>query len=205
MQETNLWACVDKSVQKTLQQMKLPKWLKEYDAFPKIDMELTQKTESGGIVSLVIMGVLSVLLFSEVVHWRTLQYKYEFLVDQTIQQDRLSVNLDITVAMKCEFVRLDVFDVSRNSLNVGSIIPEPVSYHTQGTVDLSSHLIAEQGKNQHRPVEGYHYNNARYNGPLNACRFFGSFDVSKVEGSILITALGHGYFGQHAPHEGTCA
>ena len=36
-----------------------------------------------------------------------------------------------------------------------------------------------------------------------ACRVRGSIKVGKVSGLFHVTALGHGYFGFHLPHEGT--
>jgi endoplasmic reticulum-Golgi intermediate compartment protein 2 len=175
-------------------------WIRQYDLFPKIDKELTEQSGSGGFLSVSIMTILTYLLLSEFIHWRTTQYKYEFLVDQAVQQT-LNVNVDITVKMKCEYVRMDVLDVAGDSLHISTIIPQPVAFHTSGAVDFSS-VQAKNVKNTNGPIQGRHDNNARYYGDLDACRFFGSFDVTKVEGSLHITALGYGYFGLPAPRGG---
>ena len=36
-----------------------------------------------------------------------------------------------------------------------------------------------------------------------ACRVAGTIKVNKVAGNLHITALGHGYGGQHVEHDGT--
>lgn len=74
----------------------------------KMEAELTTSTETGGLVSLAVMLLLSYLLVydstyrrAEIYAWRMLEYKYEFLVDQN-HLNQMDVNLDITIAMDCK-------------------------------------------------------------------------------------------------------
>lgn len=145
------------------------RWFQRFDCFPKIDSELLVKTQSGGLLSTIILGVLAILLLSEIHNWRSLKYRHEFLIDQSSHENTLNVNLDITVAMKCEFARIDVLDVSGSNLHVGSSLSiTPVNYHIGGVQDLSSHFIEEQRiPNQNRPVEGDHQANAHLEGNSN--------------------------------------
>ncbi|KAJ3253080.1 hypothetical protein HK103_000992 [Boothiomyces macroporosus] len=148
-----------------------------FDAFPKIDKELTKSTESGGLVSIIILAVLTFLL---------------------------CVNQDL---------RIDILDVAQTALAVGRQVKmTPVSYNDLGTTDLShqldSHNVNRVGS-PHRPAKDTWRNPHQSSsgklifilGPLNGCRFQGSFSIAKVEGMFHITALGHGYMGAHTPHE----
>ena len=38
-------------------------------------------------------------------------------------------------------------------------------------------------------------------GEIDGCHFKGSFPIQKVKGTLLITAMGHGFMGMHTPHD----
>ncbi|KAI8898274.1 endoplasmic reticulum vesicle transporter-domain-containing protein [Globomyces pollinis-pini] len=155
------------------------------------------------MVSVIMMVILTILLWSELARWRGLHSDYEFLVDQTAGENNLDINIDMTVAMECKYLRFDVLDVARSSVPVGKLLEiTPATYHTNNVMDLSSHLDTQAfNKNKDRPQPGSHVDNLRVDGKLNACRVKGSFSVAKVEGMFHITAIGHGYRGLHAPHD----
>jgi hypothetical protein len=48
----------------------------------------------------------------------TRRYEYEFLVDQTSNSQGLDVNIDMTLAMECKYLRVDVRDVAGTALAV---------------------------------------------------------------------------------------
>jgi hypothetical protein len=124
-------------------------------------------------------------------------------VDQSHATNSIDMNIDITVAMDCKYVRLDVLDAAQNTITVPTAVKTPVSYHTLGALDLTLHLNEDMNKIHHRPQSGTHRDYSEYKGSLNACKISGSFQVMKVEGSVHVTANGHGYAGVHAPHDGT--
>ncbi|KAL2915427.1 hypothetical protein HK105_205043 [Polyrhizophydium stewartii] len=209
---------------------KLSKRLAALDAFPKIELQLQQTTQSGGIVSLVMLFVLLVLASSEVYRWRSIDQKYEFLVDQTRSHEHaLQINVDVTIAMDCKYLRADVLDISDTSLAVKEALhASPVVFHTEGTLSLASlmrrnwdmpldinKLIRDKarerkkmkppkGKLSARPTAengGHGADKTIAGGVPNACRFRGSFPANKVEGMLHFTAGGHGYYGSHTPHD----
>jgi hypothetical protein len=177
--------------------------IKKFDGFPKMDLALTKQTHSGGIVTLIIICTMLFLFFSELHQYRTLKYKYEFLIDTEIKHLML-VNMDITVAMKCDYIRADIIDIAGTSLPI-KIETSPAAYYTEGALDLSIRLDQETlEKNQNRPLkdDSWHlWMSSRNTGPLVACRVHGSFHINKLQGSFHITAKGHGYSGGHVPHD----
>ncbi len=106
-------------------------------------------------------------------------------------------------------LRIDALDAVGSSLGVDKVLtPRPVTYHTYGVEDFSSHLDAAQKiKARHNPEfesRGWFGSNyERRDGPLNACHLSGTFSVHKVQGSFMVTAFGHGYLGPHTPHDGS--
>jgi hypothetical protein len=73
------------------------------DAFPKVETQLQHTTQSGGVVSVLMMFILAYLAASEFYRWGTINQKFEFLVDQTrSHQHELQINIDLTIAMNCE-------------------------------------------------------------------------------------------------------
>ena len=93
-----------------------------------MEQELQSRTESGGFITVVISLVLCYLLLSEFIQYRTVHQDFEFIVDHSRGHDlELLVNIDLTVAMKCDQVRLDVLDVAKTVVPVTqSIQLEPV-------------------------------------------------------------------------------
>ena len=104
-------------------------------------------------------------------------------------------------------LRIDALDAVGASLGVDKILtPRPVTYHTAGVEDFSSHLdAAKKSKERHNPEfanRGWFGSDfERTDGPLNGCHVSGTFPVHKVQGSFMVTAYGHGYMGAHTPHE----
>ncbi|KAJ3224337.1 Inorganic pyrophosphatase [Clydaea vesicula] len=133
--------------------------------------------------------------------------KWFFISDQTRSHHHsLSINLDVTIAMKCENIRADVLDSSG----------ELTIWDTKGAEFLNSKEYAKRvhqlnvkkamkqaelemsgGKKLAKPyaVSGSDIQETE------ACRIKGRADVNKVSGMLHFTALGHGYWGAHTPHE----
>ncbi|KAG5460297.1 MAG: endoplasmic reticulum-golgi intermediate compartment-domain-containing protein, partial [Olpidium bornovanus] len=84
--------------------------LSKLDAFPKTEATYQTRTSSGGLLTIVLSGFLLVLAMSEFADYRRLEQKYEFLVDQSAGSSstasKLQVNVDLTIAMKCECASL---------------------------------------------------------------------------------------------------
>ncbi|RUS17751.1 hypothetical protein BC937DRAFT_89542 [Endogone sp. FLAS-F59071] len=99
--------------------------------------------------------------------YRKLHNTYEFLVDQQIDT-KLQINIDLTVAMQCGFLSVDVIDIAGERQHLQNL-----------------HTISERAKYYIR------YRTLAEN--QGACRVIGSIEVNKVAGNLHITSLGHGY------------
>ncbi|ORY42845.1 DUF1692-domain-containing protein [Rhizoclosmatium globosum] len=169
---------------------------------------MQKATGIGGLLTLLVAILLICLTLAEFIQYISVTQKYEFLVDRTPSSlgAQISINADITVAMACENLRIDVLDVAGASLHatVNQFTKTPVKFHTEGLVSLGArkamskldvHRIVAAAQKRHREyVDTW--------GVKDACRIKGHISVNKVAGMFHITALGHGYMdGRHVAHE----
>jgi len=137
-----------------------------------------------------------------------------FTVDNTIGK-HLQINVDITVAMSCNDLHVNVQDAVGDRILAGEVL------HKERTVwdPKGMHKLARdrtKGANTDEDADDDLYEAIMRGGragwavtaPWRAvgkegCRIFGSMEVNKVQGDFHITAKGHGYWeGQHVEH--TC-
>jgi hypothetical protein len=77
--------------------------ISRFDAFPKMDRDVMDSSDAGGLVSIVVWAILAYLSLFQLIQYRSIQHKYEFLVDQSRSQNLgLVINVDVTVAMECK-------------------------------------------------------------------------------------------------------
>ncbi|KAI8614660.1 endoplasmic reticulum vesicle transporter-domain-containing protein [Chytriomyces sp. MP71] len=184
------------------------KSITRFDAFPKIDKNMQKSTGLGGLLTLLVALGLFFLTLSEFGQYIRITQKYEFLVDRSTSAmaAQMSINADVTVAMACENLRIDVLDVAGTSLHArnNEFTKTPVRFHTVGIVDMGArkskskldvHKVVAEAQRKHRE----HVDTA---GAPTACRIKGHINVNRVAGMFHITALGHGYMdGKHVSHE----
>ncbi|TPX69548.1 hypothetical protein SpCBS45565_g02255 [Spizellomyces sp. 'palustris'] len=182
--------------------------LSNLDAFPKVQRNIQHATHTGGLVTLLVAGLLAYLAVSEFKAYRDIRQDYEFVVDETRSAEHaLQINMDLTIAMPCSYLRADVLDVAGTSLPISkSLNVEKVVFETRGTKRLGYN--ADKPKMDIHKLVGQAMRNRENDGgstirgeETEACRITGSINVNKVSGMLHFTALGHGYFGGHTPHE----
>ncbi|KAI8918195.1 endoplasmic reticulum vesicle transporter-domain-containing protein [Powellomyces hirtus] len=177
------------------------------DAFPKVQRNIQQATGSGGLLTVFVGLLLAYLAASEFAQYRAVNQEYEFLVDQARSMDHgLQINLDLTIAMPCDYLRADVLDVGGVSLPMSrELSSQAVTFQTKGTKRLID-VVGKDKLDIHKIVEkaGKKYREQNLDGnPENkgACRITGALRVDKVSGMLHFTAPGHGYSGGHTPHD----
>jgi hypothetical protein len=133
-----------------------------------------------------------------------------FGVEHTVGHS-MQINLDITVAMPCDALHINVQDAALDRVLAGEILKkEKTSFD-----DTNAHRIvamgnredhvyevlakakkSKWGKSKRRPL-AFMRNQDR-----SSCRIYGSMDVNRVQGDFHITAKGHGYqfVGEHIEH-----
>ncbi|CAG02401.1 unnamed protein product [Tetraodon nigroviridis] len=75
--------------------------LKELDAFPKVSESYVETSASGGTVSLIAFVSMALLAVLEFFVYQDTWMKYEYEVDKDFSS-KMRINIDITVAMKCQ-------------------------------------------------------------------------------------------------------
>ncbi|TPX33691.1 hypothetical protein SmJEL517_g03468 [Synchytrium microbalum] len=182
------------------------------DAFPKIEKNITNASGSGGVVSIIVTIFLAYLILSELITWMTLKQEYEYLVDQTPSSGGagLLINVDLTVAMPCNALRADVLDVSQSSIHIEEFKLVDTVFSSAGAHQYTNSNptppplnVHELLRNAQRGGHALHFRLPSIGGEgrPKGCRIYGQAPVKKLSGMLHITALGHGYMGQHVDHE----
>uniref|UniRef100_A0A674HRE4 Endoplasmic reticulum-Golgi intermediate compartment protein n=1 Tax=Taeniopygia guttata TaxID=59729 RepID=A0A674HRE4_TAEGU len=102
--------------------------MKELDAFPKVPESYVETSASGGTVSLIAFTTIAFLTIMEFMVYRDTWMKYEYEVDKDFTS-KLRINIDITVAMRCQYVGADVLDLAETMVaSADGLIYEPVPF-----------------------------------------------------------------------------
>ncbi|XP_070567159.1 endoplasmic reticulum-Golgi intermediate compartment protein 2-like [Ptychodera flava] len=186
------------------------KVVKELDAFPKVPENYQEKSSSGGTVSILTFSLIAILVISEIRYFLDTTMKYEYEVDTNLT-GRLKLNVDITVAMRCEYIGADVLDLTGETISASfsSLKEQNVFF------ELSKRQKAWQGKLQaiRQALSTEHAiqdllfkvgfdssatsmpeREDKPEGKADACRIHGSVDLHKVAGNFHIT------IGKSIPH-----
>ncbi|KAJ3612458.1 hypothetical protein NHX12_020733 [Muraenolepis orangiensis] len=101
--------------------------VKELDAFPKVPESYVQTSASGGTVSLLAFSAMAILAVLEFFVYRDTWMKYEYEVDKDYSS-KMRINIDITVAMKCQHVGADILDLAETMITSDGLLYEPVIF-----------------------------------------------------------------------------
>ncbi|KAA8590244.1 endoplasmic reticulum-Golgi intermediate compartment protein 2 [Etheostoma spectabile] len=181
--------------------------VKELDAFPKVPESYVESTASGGTVSLIAFTLMAFLAFLEFFVYRDTWMKYEYEVDKDFSS-KLRINVDITVAMRCQYIGADVLDLAENMVASDGLKYIPVNFELSPERRLW-HMtllhIQERLRVEHA-LQDVLFKTAMKGAPpaepqsedspttLNACRIQGHLYVNKVAGNFHITV------GKSIPH-----
>jgi len=171
------------------------------DAFPKTEQEHTVRSEKGGLLTVIVATLLILLTLSEFREYWHLQQTHEFIVDRQVDQ-KIQLNVDLTVAMNCKFLTVDVFDASGGRMHLATTLETlPAQFSVGKAQKLGVHK--RENMNLHEMIEIARQKSFDKNdvGDASGCRIFGSIKLNKVASNVHITALGHGYSGTHVDHE----
>ncbi|KAG0048908.1 hypothetical protein BGZ83_006202 [Gryganskiella cystojenkinii] len=176
---------------------------KEFDAFPKVESGFVKRTGSGGILTLMVTAILCILVMGELKDYMSLRNDYRFTVDPLVNHE-LQINLDITVAMTCDSLSIDLRDIADVQLRLSETVKKIPTHFTLGS-SAHSEQIRKQPLNVQKLIKAASRTAAfekaaKSNEDYKACRIVGSFEANKLSGNMHITAVGHGYGGGHAEH-----
>lgn len=174
-----------------------PSGLKVFDAFPKVEKSFrAERTTRGAVLSIVLFLSVTYLLISEFTWYLGGAESHEFQVEKEIK-DHLGINVDMTIAMPCRDVAINVQDVTGDRIMAGrSLQKRSVDWDEGSSHHLdSAHQEADaydlQTVLRSAGNRKFAYSREKRNG--KACRIYGTFDVHHVQGDFHITAEGVGY------------
>uniref|UniRef100_A0A4W5PFR1 Endoplasmic reticulum-Golgi intermediate compartment protein n=1 Tax=Hucho hucho TaxID=62062 RepID=A0A4W5PFR1_9TELE len=196
--------------------------VKELDAFPKVPESYVETTATGGTVSLIAFTAMALLAFFEFFVYRDTWMKYEYEVDKDFSS-KLRINIDITVAMKCQHVGADILDLAETMITSNGIQYEPVIFELTPQQRLWHRtllLIQNRLREEHSLQEVLYKSvlkgaptalpprEGTATEPLSACRIHGHVYVNKVAGNFHITVgkpvhhpRGHAHIAAFVSHD----
>ncbi|KAL0962944.1 hypothetical protein UPYG_G00347440 [Umbra pygmaea] len=196
--------------------------VKELDAFPKIPESYVETTAAGGTVSVIAFTAMALLAFFEFFVYRDTWMKYEYEVDKDFTS-KLRINIDITVAMKCQHVGADILDLAETMITSNGIQYEPVVFELTPQQRLwhRTLLLIQNRLREEHSLQEVLYKNVLKGAPtalpprevgnteaLSACRIHGHVYVNKVAGNFHITVgkpihhpRGHAHIAAFVSHD----
>ncbi|OWK03994.1 ERGIC2 [Cervus elaphus hippelaphus] len=183
--------------------------VKELDAFPKVPESYVETSASGGTVSLIAFTTMALLTIMEFSVYQDTWMKYEYEVDKDFSS-KLRINIDITVAMKCQYVGADVLDLAETMVaSADGLVYEPAIFDLspqQREWQRMLQLIQSRLQEEHS-LQDVIFKSAFKSAstalppreddssqPPDACRIRGHLYVNKVAGNFHITV------GKAIPH-----
>ncbi|KAE8613609.1 hypothetical protein XENTR_v10007784 [Xenopus tropicalis] len=123
--------------------------VKELDAFPKVPESYVETSASRGTVSLMAFSIMGILTIMEFLVYRNTRMKYEYEVDKDFTS-KIRLNIDITVAMKCQYVGADVLDLAETMVtSAQGLVYEPVIFELSPQQRLWQRMLQQiQGRLQ---------------------------------------------------------
>ncbi|KAF2774343.1 DUF1692-domain-containing protein [Teratosphaeria nubilosa] len=197
------------------------KTVQAFDYFGKTKPSYTERTQTGGVLTILLMAASLWLASTEVVRWWAGTTTHEYAVEQGIGHD-LQINLDVIVRMRCEDLHVNVQDASGDRILASEALRKDNTVWNlwtgpkvaQQLMKLQRDDMKKHGEYEEEDVHDY-LGAARRRGKkfgktprvpkgrvADSCRVYGSLHGNKVQGDFHITARGHGYmeFGQHLDH-----
>ncbi|XP_065836081.1 endoplasmic reticulum-Golgi intermediate compartment protein 2-like [Oscarella lobularis] len=201
------------------------KAVQQLDAFPKHEESVQEKTSSGGTVSILTFTLITILVVSEFLYYRHLEYVYAYGVDTDLDGSLL-FNIDIVVAMPCDYIGADLLDLAGTTHHASDKLKQEPTFfdltkNQEKWIRARKELIAKH--EEWRSLKEEHMSNyASVHTPMpprldseapedkkpDSCRIHGSMEVQKIAGNFHITAgksmphpRGHAHLSAFIPRE----
>lgn len=181
--------------------------VKTFDAFPKVDPHHQVRSQRGGLSTLVTHFCGLLILWIEIGGYIGGYVDRQFTVDDQIRSD-LTINIDMIVAMPCQFIHTNVEDITHDTYLAGETLNfegihffVPDSFKINNPNDFHETPDLDEVMQESLRAE-FRSEGARVNEGAPACHIFGSIPVNQVRGDFRITGKGFGYRDRlHVPFE----
>lgn len=174
--------------------------VRTFDAFPKVDQEHTVRSARGSLSTMLTVFLTLVIVWIEIGGFLGGYVDHQFIVDHQVH-DGVHINLDMIVAMPCEYVHTNVVDITDDRFLAAELLNfEGCNFFTPPMFQINNenqdhetpdldHVMQENLRAEFS-VEGGRFNQGRGS---PACHIFGSIPVNQVSGDFHITGKGLGY------------
>lgn len=178
--------------------------IKQLDAFPKIQEDYVESTKLGGGVSILSRVLIIFLIYNEISYYLDRKLMFSFKPDTDVDA-KLKLNIDLTIAMPCNTIGVDILDsTNQNVFSFGSLQEDDTWWELCPNQKLYFDYI--QQLNSYLREEYHSIANILYksdtentvysipqrtitpNSPFDACRVHGSLILNKVSGNFHVTA-----------------
>jgi hypothetical protein len=150
--------------------------IKELDAFPKVDTAYLQKTSSGGLFTILTVGLLGTLMCAELFRYLMPALQQYYIVDPTIGY-RVPLELDISIATECEKLVVLQGDVAGGT----RILNDELEAYAEDFANVRT-TAGDWAKQvmKHKSLEEEQ---------IYGCRIRGRIDVSNSGGKLMILPI----------------
>ncbi|KAF8467306.1 endoplasmic reticulum vesicle transporter-domain-containing protein [Kalaharituber pfeilii] len=169
--------------------------VRTFDAFPKTRPSYSVRTSRGGAMTLLLALSCILLIWAEFGVYLDGIEEQHFTVDAQVGT-QIQINVDITVAMSCDLIHVNVQDAVGDRILAGEVLrKDPAKWDPKGMHSLSRSRHGMKDDDMWDTVQWKHQGE-------EGCRIYGNMEVNKVQGDFHITARGHGYWdeGRHVDH-----
>ncbi|EJU05029.1 DUF1692-domain-containing protein [Dacryopinax primogenitus] len=192
--------------------------LKSFDAFPKVPSTYRTRSSGGGFITLGIALLCLLLVLNDWAEYVWGTTTWRFVVDDKIEKEMM-LNVDITVAMPCHYISVDLRDAVGDRLHLsdqfkrdGTLFDARQATHIREQyTDYSAQQMVREAKTRRGRIGIFDWLRRRQPSAFqptfnhvkdgSACRVYGSMEVKKVQANLHITTLGHGYHSnEHTDH-----
>ncbi|GEQ71838.1 hypothetical protein JCM33374_g5524 [Metschnikowia sp. JCM 33374] len=166
-----------------------------FDAFPKVAPEASVRSERGGLSTVLTILCMLMIIWVQVGGFLGGYVDRRFAVDKEIRSS-LEINIDMVVAMPCQFLTTNVMDITSDTYMAGEVlnfqgvdfsVPEMFSINNEN----NAHDTPELDEIMQETLRAeYRVSGARANEDAPACHVFGTIPVNYVKGEFFITAKG---------------
>lgn len=170
-----------------------------FDAFPKVDSSHSVRSQRGGLSTIMTIFCMLFILWIQVGGYLGGYVDRRFCVDSTVHLS-LNINIDLVVAMPCQFLLTNVMDITSDNYMAGEVLNfQGTGFSVPEKFRLNSH------NDEHETPEldeimaqtlraEYSVTGARANEDAPACHIFGTIPVNQVKGEFYIISRGMNYF-----------
>lgn len=173
----------------------ISKQVKVFDAFPKVAPEHSVRSARGGFSTLLTVICALLIIWVQIGGFLGGYVDHQFSVDKEIRLE-LSLNIDILVAMPCQFLRTNVMDITSDRFMAGDVLNfEGTGFFTPQFFSINSennyHDTPELDEIMQETLRAeFAVTGLKLNEEAPACHIFGSIPVNHVKGEFFIVPAG---------------